>query len=73
MADLTGKRVIVTGGSSGIGAAVAERFLADGAKVCIWGQSKERLAAMTAKLPQLSAESVMSPMPMPSTRPSSAR
>ena len=55
MADLAGKRVIVTGGSTGIGAAIAERFLADGAKVCVWGQSQERLDAIAAKLPKLSA------------------
>ena len=55
MADLAGKRVIVTGGSTGIGAAIADRFLADGAKVCVWGQSQERLDAITAKLPKLSA------------------
>jgi len=55
MADLAGKRVIVTGGSTGIGAAIAERFLADGAKVCVWGQSRERLDAIVAKLPTLSA------------------
>ena len=55
MADLAGKRVIVTGGSTGIGAAIAERFLADGAKVCVWGQSQERLDAIVAKLPKLSA------------------
>ena len=55
MADLAGKRVIVTGGSTGIGAAIAERFLADGAKVCVWGQSQERLDAITRKLPKLAA------------------
>jgi NAD(P)-dependent dehydrogenase (short-subunit alcohol dehydrogenase family) len=36
MTNLTGKRVIVTGGSTGIGAACVERFLNDGAKVNVW-------------------------------------
>jgi len=33
MTDLSGRRAIITGGSTGIGAAIAERFLNDGAKV----------------------------------------
>ena len=33
--NLSGKVTIVTGGASGIGYAIAERFVADGAKVMI--------------------------------------
>jgi meso-butanediol dehydrogenase / (S,S)-butanediol dehydrogenase / diacetyl reductase len=35
MIGLTGKRVVVTGGTSGIGAATAERFRAEGAEVLV--------------------------------------
>ena len=41
MFDLTGRRVLVTGGSAGIGNAVAERFIAAGAKVVISGRRPE--------------------------------
>ena len=34
--DLNGRRAIVTGGAQGIGRAVAERFIASGAKVVLW-------------------------------------
>ena len=35
MTDLSGKRVIITGGSTGIGAALARAFAAQGAKVAL--------------------------------------
>ena len=37
--DLGGKTVVITGGSGGIGQAVARRALASGAKICIWDNS----------------------------------
>lgn len=35
--DFTGKRVLVVGGSSGIGNGIAQAFRARGAKVAVWG------------------------------------
>jgi NAD(P)-dependent dehydrogenase (short-subunit alcohol dehydrogenase family) len=47
---LKGRRVLVTGGSQGIGLAVARGFLDEGAKVTIVARGKERLAQAVAAL-----------------------
>lgn len=47
--DLTGKTVVVTGASSGIGAAAAQRLAARGATVAVVGRSPERTAEVAAK------------------------
>ena len=50
---LQNKRVIITGGSTGIGAAVARRFLAEGAKVAVWCRNPDNAKAIAAELPDL--------------------
>lgn len=46
--NLQGKRVLVTGGSSGIGLAIARSLLSKGAKVVISGRRRDVLAAATS-------------------------
>ena len=54
MGRLEGKRTIVTGGSTGIGAAIARRFLGEGAKVCVWCRNEANASAIARDLPALS-------------------
>lgn len=45
--DLQNRRAVITGGAQGIGLAIAERFLASGASVCLWDRD-EPLVRKTA-------------------------
>jgi NAD(P)-dependent dehydrogenase (short-subunit alcohol dehydrogenase family) len=48
---LGGKRVIVTGGTSGIGEATARRFIAESARVVVFGYGEEDVAEARRRLP----------------------
>jgi NAD(P)-dependent dehydrogenase (short-subunit alcohol dehydrogenase family) len=49
MAQLEGQVALVTGGGSGIGRAVVERYVEEGARVCVMDVSAERLAELSEK------------------------
>jgi hypothetical protein len=53
---LNGRRVLVTGGSQGIGLAIARGFLAEGASVTIVARDEQRLASAAAELSQVPGE-----------------
>jgi meso-butanediol dehydrogenase / (S,S)-butanediol dehydrogenase / diacetyl reductase len=48
---LKGKVVLITGGGTGIGTAIAERFVGEGAKICISGRRQEMLDKVARSLP----------------------
>jgi NAD(P)-dependent dehydrogenase (short-subunit alcohol dehydrogenase family) len=56
MFDLSEKVVLVTGGNSGIGLAMATAVTGAGAKVCIWGRSADKNAAAVDTLRRSGAE-----------------
>lgn len=63
MAALMGKKVIVVGGSSGIGLGVVEAAVRRGAELVIVGRSPERLLAAKASLgPETNAETISADM-----------
>jgi meso-butanediol dehydrogenase / (S,S)-butanediol dehydrogenase / diacetyl reductase len=55
MRGLKGKRVLVTGGASGIGAATAARFLEEGSLVCVLDRDVKAGDAIRKQLPKLSS------------------
>ena len=54
MRGLKAKKVLITGGASGIGAATATRFLEEGAQVCILDRDAKACADIRRQLPKLS-------------------
>lgn len=48
--DLNGKALVVTGGAQGIGLAIAERCVADGARVAVWDLRADAVDAAVAAL-----------------------
>src|ERR1700680_33859 len=58
MRGLKDKRVLITGGASGIGAATAARFLEEGSRVCILDRDGAACGAIRQKLPEI-AEAII--------------
>ena len=46
---LSGKRIVITGGSKGIGLAMAKKFISEGAKVLVTGRNEESLKETVEK------------------------
>src|SRR5262245_45149282 len=57
--NLAGKRILITGASSGIGRGIAEIAAKKGAKLVISGRSKERLEETAAAIRKAGADVVL--------------
>ena len=49
--ELKGKRVVVTGGASGIGKATANRFVLEGSKVVVFDYNDKAFPALKEEIP----------------------
>ncbi len=54
--DLNGKRIVITGGGSGIGLAMARSLASEGAHVVITGRNQTKLAAAASHHPNISSQ-----------------
>ena len=50
--NLKGKTALITGAGTGLGVAIAQRFVKDGAKICISGRRREKLEQTAKTLPK---------------------
>jgi uncharacterized oxidoreductase len=51
--NITGNTILITGGTSGIGLALAEEFIKEGNKVIITGRRTDRLNEIKGRLPEI--------------------
>ncbi len=50
--DLNDQVAIITGGAQGIGFAIAKRFIASGAKVCLWDNNADAVKNAAPRRPR---------------------
>ncbi len=57
--ELEGKNILITGGSAGLGLALAELLVAEGARVCIFARGAERMKQANRRLHELGGEETL--------------
>jgi len=50
MKRLSGKVAVITGGNSGIGKSIAQKYYEEGAKVVVFGRNKEKLQEVKSEI-----------------------
>ncbi len=57
--ELEGKNILITGGSAGLGLALAELLVGEGARVCIFARGAERMKQANRRLHELGGEETL--------------